>query len=50
MDYTVRLEHQAERELRGLPQNILRRVDAKLRALASNPRPKRSGQTFWTYW
>lgn len=49
MDYTVRLEHRAEQELRGLPQNILRRVDAKLRALASNPRPrgvvKLSGRT-----
>jgi len=37
---TVRLESRAERPLKSLPDDVLKRVDAQLRALASNPRPK----------
>ena len=39
MSYTVRLEQTAERELKGLPGNVLRRIDARLRGLSENPRP-----------
>ena len=39
MSYEVRLESRAERELNALPNDVLRRVDAKLRDLATNPRP-----------
>jgi len=35
----VRLEHRAERELRRLPREALRAVDARLAGLAQNPRP-----------
>jgi len=38
--YTVRLESRAERELKALADDVLRRVDAKLRVLATNPRPR----------
>jgi mRNA interferase RelE/StbE len=40
VSYTVRLETRAERQLRALPDDMLRRVDAKLRALVVNPRPR----------
>ena len=40
MSYTIRLEGRAERQLKALPDAVLRRVDAKLRALAMTPRPK----------
>jgi mRNA interferase RelE/StbE len=40
MAYTVRLESRAEEELRVLPQSVLKRIDAKLRSLADNPRPR----------
>lgn len=40
MSYTIRLEGRAERQLKALPDDVLRRVDAKLRALAMTPRPK----------
>ena len=40
MSYTIRLEGRAERQLKALPDVVLRRVDAKLRALAVVPRPK----------
>jgi len=39
VSYVVRLERQAERDLRRLPPPVLRAVDAKLTALARNPRP-----------
>ena len=39
MSYIVRLEGRAERDLRRLPRDVLRPVDAKLLALSSNPRP-----------
>jgi mRNA interferase RelE/StbE len=39
VSYLVRLEGRAERELRRLPPHVLRAVDAKLLALAHNPRP-----------
>jgi mRNA interferase RelE/StbE len=39
VSHTVRLERRAERELRHLPPNVLRAVDAKLLALSQNPRP-----------
>jgi mRNA interferase RelE/StbE len=40
VSYTVRLESRAERQLKALPDDVLRRVDAKLRALATIPRPR----------
>ena len=47
--YTVHLEHRAERELRRLPQDVVKRIDAMFRRLANNPRPngvvKLSGRT-----
>ena len=47
--YTVHLERRAERELRRLPQNVVRRIDVMFRQLANNPRPsgvvKLSGRT-----
>ena len=39
MKYVVRLESRAEHELKRLPRHVLRAVDAKLVALAENPRP-----------
>lgn len=49
MVYTIHLERRAERDLRQLPQDIIRRIDVVLRQLASNPRPagavKLSGRT-----
>lgn len=46
--YTVHLERRAERELRRLPPEVIRRIDAMIYQLANNPRPdgvvKLSGQ------
>lgn len=39
MTYTIHLERRAERELRRLPPNVIRRIDAMLHQLANNPRP-----------
>ena len=39
MSYTVVLETSAERDLKRLPRDILRRVDAEFLALSQNPRP-----------
>ena len=38
--YAVRLTHHAERELRRLPQDVIRRIDAILEQLQHNPRPR----------
>ena len=40
MSYGVLLEGSAERELRSLPRAVLERVDALLRRLSVNPRPR----------
>ncbi len=40
MSYSVRLDRSAERELKRLPAKVLGRVDAKLGALAEDPRPR----------
>jgi mRNA interferase RelE/StbE len=40
VNYAVLLESSAERDLKRLPRDVLRRVDAVLRALAQNPRPR----------
>lgn len=40
MDYTVQLETSAERDLKRLTGELLRRIDAALRSLARNPRPR----------
>lgn len=49
MAHTIHLEHRAERDLRRLPQDIVRRLDALFQQLAENPRPdgavKLSGKT-----
>ncbi len=37
--YTVLLERQPEKILRRLPRDLLRRIDAVLRNLATEPRP-----------
>lgn len=39
MSYMDRRETHAERELEALPRDMLRGVDAKLRALPADPRP-----------
>jgi len=38
--YVVLLESRAEKELKALPEQALKRVDIKLRALSLNPRPR----------
>jgi mRNA interferase RelE/StbE len=38
--YVVLLESRAEKELKALPEETLKRVDIKLRALSLNPRPR----------
>jgi len=38
--YVVLLESRAEKELKSLPQGVLKRVDIKLQALSLNPRPR----------
>lgn len=40
MSYTVLLERQAEKELRNLPTQVLRRVDSRLIALAEEALPR----------
>ncbi len=40
MSYAVLVERQAEKELRNLPLQILRRVDARLLALSEEPWPR----------
>ena len=40
MRYVVLLENQAEKELRSLPEGVLKRVDIKLQALSLDPRPR----------
>ena len=40
MSYTVNLASRAEQELQALPDEVLRRVDAKLNALVADPRPR----------
>ena len=40
MNYTVRLESSAERDMKRLTHDVLRRVDAKLQSLAREPRPR----------
>ena len=39
MSYAVAVETSAERDLKRLPRDILRRVDAELLALSQTPRP-----------
>jgi mRNA interferase RelE/StbE len=38
--YVVLLESRAEKELKALPKQALKRVDIKLQALSLNPRPR----------
>lgn len=38
-EYRVELTRAAERDLRGLSRDVLRRVDRKIQALANDPRP-----------
>ena len=49
MAYTIHLEHRAERDLRRLPEDVIRPIDAMFGQLAENPRPdgvkRLSGQT-----
>ncbi len=40
MSYEILLERQAEKELRSLPTQILRRIDKRLLALADEPWPR----------
>ena len=40
MSYTILLERQAEKELRSLPPQILRRIDKRLLALSNEPWPR----------
>jgi mRNA interferase RelE/StbE len=42
VSYTVRLERQAEKELRNLPSQILKRIDKRLLALANEPQTRGS--------
>jgi len=37
--YRIEVTRAAERDLRALPENVLKRVDAKILSLAGNPRP-----------
>lgn len=39
MAYTIHLEQRAERDLRRLPQDVVRRLDTVFQQLAENPRP-----------
>lgn len=39
MHYRIEVTRAAERDLRALPDNVLKRVDAKILSLAANPRP-----------
>ena len=40
MTYTLLLERQAEKALRELPLPVLRRIDARLLALSTEPQPR----------
>lgn len=40
MRYAVLLESRAEKELKSLPKDVLKRVDDKLQALSLNPHPR----------
>jgi len=40
VSYTVLLERQAEKELRSLPSQMLRRIDKRLLDLADKPLPR----------
>ena len=40
MRYVVLLESRAEKELKSLPEEVLKRVDIKLQALSLNPHPR----------
>lgn len=39
MAYTVHLEHRVERDLRRLPKDVVRRLDALFQQSAEDPRP-----------
>lgn len=39
MAYTVHLEHRVQRDLRRLPKDVARRLDALFQQLAEDPRP-----------
>ena len=39
MKYEIRTKASAEKEIRDLPNPVLRRVHAKIESLADNPRP-----------
>ena len=39
MAYTIVLRPRARRDLKRLPQDVLRRVNARIRSLADDPRP-----------
>lgn len=45
MRYVVLLESRAEKELKSLPEEVLKRVDVKLQALSLNPPPERYSKT-----
>ena len=38
--YTIRLERQAERELRKLPKDVIQRINGTIERLAYDPRPQ----------
>lgn len=40
MNWRLRINPAAEREMRSLPPDLLRRVDARIQGLAENPWPK----------
>lgn len=40
MNYTIAVETSAERDLSRITGKMLQRIDAKLRALADDPRPR----------
>ena len=39
MQYRIEVTPAAQRDLKALPRDVLKRVDAKILALADNPRP-----------
>lgn len=40
MPYDIELTRAARRDLENLPRNVLKRVDARILALAADPRPR----------
>jgi mRNA interferase RelE/StbE len=42
--YVVLLESRAEKDLKGLPDQALKRIDVRLQALCLNPRPRGSAK------